>query len=403
MTSSLRSNRIRIICLILSVAGLVLSYVLTRNFYMHILGGRTTGCVITNLIDCDKVSASAYSSIAGIPISVFSFTLHLLFSAIFVSGLFVKSMEARGAFEGIALVLSFTAALVSVALAVVSFVIIKALCIYCVVLQIVNVAIFVILLTQVKGKIGKSIRAISAILSFRGRYVAGIVITVLAVCLGGFILANSMERIGLKSASQGAAALFETYFSQEVYTFDSEDSPRLGSNRMGVRIVVFSDYNCSYCRSLDQRMQSLVHEFDGKIELVYKFFPLDGECNPFFPKNADTTSCEAAAAAYSAYTQGKFWEYSSTLFENFGNYSRSRLLEYAEEVGISDMDSFRQHLDDPEVMRRLGKDAVEGLAAGVDSTPTIFINGRKLETQKFLPGDTRYGIVKATIKNLVRK
>ncbi len=201
MISSLRSNRIRIICLFLSVAGLVLSYALTRNFYMHLLGGRTSECTITSFIDCDKVSASAYSSVAGIPISVFSFALHLLFSAIFVSGLFVKSMEARGAFEGIALVLSFAAALVSVALAVISFVIIKALCIYCVVLQIVNVAIFVILLIQVQGKIGRSIRAIAAILSLRSRYVVGIVIAVLAVYLGGFILANSMERIGLKSAS----------------------------------------------------------------------------------------------------------------------------------------------------------------------------------------------------------
>ena len=398
-----RTNKIRIICLLLSVAGLLLSYVLTRNFYMHLLGGRTTECAITNLIDCDRVSASAFSSIAGIPISVFSFALHLLFSAIFVSGLFVKSMEARGAFEGIALVLSFAAALVSVALALISFVIIKALCIYCAVLQIVNVAIFIILLTQVRGKIGKSIRAIAAIPFLRSRYVVGIVITVLGVCLGGFILANSMEKIGHRSASLGSAVLFETYFSKEVYTFDSEDSPKLGSNRMGVRIVVFSDYNCSYCRSLDKKMRSLVQEFDGNIELVYKFFPLDGQCNPFFPRDVDTTSCEAAAAAYSAYTQGKFWEYSSTLFENFGNYSQSRLLEYAEEVGISDMNSFRQHLNDPEVMRRLGKDAVQGLAVGVNSTPTIFINGRKLETQKFLPGDSRYGIVRATIKKLVRK
>jgi len=67
------------------------------------------------------------------------------------------------------------------------------------------------------------------------------------------------------------------------------------------------------------------------------------------------------------------------------------------------MDSFRQHLNDPDVMRRLGKDAVQGLDVGVNSTPTIFINGRKLETQKFLPGDSRYGIVRATIKKLVRK
>lgn len=154
--------------------------------------------------------------------------------------------------------------------------------------------------------------------------------------------------------------------------------------------------------TFDLQAQSLLLKLERDVELVYKFFPLEGQCNPSMPKDVVSTSCEAAAAAYLAHTQGRFWEYSNALYEHFRDYSRARLLEYANEVGVPDMDSSRQRLDDPAVMRRLSRDVEEGLAAGVGGTPTVFVNGYRLETGKLPAGQTRYGVLKATIKALTR-
>jgi protein-disulfide isomerase len=89
-------------------------------------------------------------------------------------------------------------------------------------------------------------------------------------------------------------------------------------------------------------------------------------------------ACHAAVAAECAGQQEKFWEYHDQLFEHQRALDRDSLFRYARDVGL-DIAPFRTCLDDPATMDRVRADVTAGTKVGVDSTPTIFINGRRVD------------------------
>ncbi|SHO53337.1 Thioredoxin [Desulfopila aestuarii DSM 18488] len=102
------------------------------------------------------------------------------------------------------------------------------------------------------------------------------------------------------------------------------------------------------------------------IKVVFKNMPLS------FHKMADP----AHRAAMAADMQGKFWEYHDRLFKAT-TLSPELLDKTAKDIGL-DMTKFQQDRSSMIVEQRIRKDMVDAQNAGVTGTPTIFINGRKL-------------------------
>ena len=403
-------NTVRAICLVLSIGGILLGVVLTKGYYDHVVEGRVTGCAITTYIDCDKVSSSSFSTIAGVPLSVYGFGYHLFLLGLLLPGFAKRFDDYSSKTLPLVQLASAAGALVSVALAFISLVVIKALCIYCTALQIVNVAIFIIVLLRIREwKPGQEAprrpSTRMTLLGLKNPRVIGPAIVLAVAAAGSFFLMYGMGKRDVDAApgATGAAAadeLINLHFGEKVHEITTEDSPSLGSNELGFQIIVFSDYNCTHCKDTDDQLQRLVAYFDGKIELVFKFFPLDNDCNPFIENSAPSTSCEAAAAACEAYEQGMFWEYHNKLFENYQEYSRARLVEYAEDVGIPDLEEFQKRMDDEFVERRLYLDILKGVVAEVRYTPTVLLNGRRIKSFR-KSGDSRYELLKDTIEELI--
>jgi protein-disulfide isomerase len=108
-------------------------------------------------------------------------------------------------------------------------------------------------------------------------------------------------------------------------------------------------------------------EFPGQVRLVFKDFPLD------FHERARP----AAVAARCAGEVGRFWEYHDLLFVAQPDFSREKLLAYAEQVGAA-REPFAGCLDGGRHAADVEKDMGEGRALGVTGTPTFFINGKRL-------------------------
>jgi protein-disulfide isomerase len=89
-------------------------------------------------------------------------------------------------------------------------------------------------------------------------------------------------------------------------------------------------------------------------------------------------ACLAAAAAECAGRLGRFWEYHDMLFEHQKALDRDSLFRYARDVGL-DIPAFRTCLDDPATMDAIAADVAAGTRLGIESTPTIFINGRRVQ------------------------
>ena len=97
-----------------------------------------------------------------------------------------------------------------------------------------------------------------------------------------------------------------------------------------------------------------------------------------FPLRNHKLALPAAQAALAAGKQGKFWEYHDKVFVMFNQLSNELLEQFAKELDL-DMDRFRKERGNPEITSLINRDLREGSRIGVRGTPTIFVNGKRLE------------------------
>lgn len=132
--------------------------------------------------------------------------------------------------------------------------------------------------------------------------------------------------------------------------------------RGAVEVVEFSDFECPYCQKVQPVLKNLLAQFDGKIKLVWKDFPLPNH----------EFAVPAAAAGRCASEQGMFWQYHDVLFANQDALAPEDLKRHAAGLGL-DTSLFNTCLESGKYLQ-----AVAGVSQGivVPATPTIFINGR---------------------------
>ena len=165
-----------------------------------------------------------------------------------------------------------------------------------------------------------------------------------------------------------------------VFSIATENRPSKGKQGAPVTIVEFTDFQCPSCARTQPVLEQLLTEYGDKVRLVVRDFPLDRHQNAFV----------AAQAAEAASQQGKFWEYTDVLFKNQTALEPDKLKDYATQLGL-DRTKFDGELDSGKFADTVRKDMKDGDKLGVDATPTIFINGRKIE------GDKTHDSLKAAI------
>lgn len=121
-------------------------------------------------------------------------------------------------------------------------------------------------------------------------------------------------------------------------------------------------------------LKQVLEKYPNKVKLIFKNFPL----------SSHQFAMKAAIASLAAHRQGKFWPYHDKVFENYNKLNDKMLDEIAEQVGL-DMGKFKKDIKDPALQRKVQQDQQEGNSIGVRGTPTIFVNGRRLQ-QRSLEG-----------------
>ena len=155
---------------------------------------------------------------------------------------------------------------------------------------------------------------------------------------------------------------------------NTKDKPARGAKDAKVTIVEFSDFQCPYCARAHETMSNQVmKEYDGKVKLVYKFFPLG-----FHP-----WAEPAAVAAACAYQQDpdSFWKLYDYFFTNQQQLNPQNVKEKAQEElkGTKvNMDKWNDCFDNKKTLDMIKADQADGAAVGVTGTPAFIINGRKI-------------------------
>ncbi len=146
-----------------------------------------------------------------------------------------------------------------------------------------------------------------------------------------------------------------------------------GLESAGVTMIEYSDFQCPYCKIAAPVMEQLLAVYPNDLRMVYRNFPL---------RRNHLQAQIAAQAAEAAGVQGKFYEMHDLLFERQEEWSdnvaaRKAFISYAEELGL-DVEQFKVDMDSGAVKDKIDADYASGVTAGVQGTPSFFMNGQRM-------------------------
>ncbi len=156
---------------------------------------------------------------------------------------------------------------------------------------------------------------------------------------------------------------------QPIQVVSVDDDPSRGDVNAPVTIIEFTDFQCPACAAMQPMLEEVLKSYGDKVRFVVRDFPLSQHAN----------ARKAAEAANAANAQGKFFEYTALLFKRQNALDVPSLKKYASEIGLN-RTRFDAELDGGTYAAEIKHDIQDGEIYGIESTPTIFINGVMLKT-----------------------
>jgi protein-disulfide isomerase len=140
-----------------------------------------------------------------------------------------------------------------------------------------------------------------------------------------------------------------------------------------VQLEEFGDFECLPCYMLWPAMKNIEKDYAESVSITFRQHPLARHPH----------AREAARASEAAGLQGRFWEMHDLLYLGRNKWVkaenvRSSFQAFASELGL-DLERFTKDMDGEEVAKRIAADEERGASLGIDRTPVVFINGKKVE------------------------
>jgi uncharacterized membrane protein/predicted DsbA family dithiol-disulfide isomerase len=359
------------------VLGLAASAAATWVHY-HLLANPdySSFCDINATVSCKQAYLSRYGSVAGVPVAVggvIFFTLVLLLVWAGRAG----SQVADSA-PAYILALSTVALGVVLYLGYASFFILKEVCPICVTTYVAVIGVFII-----AG--GASSVPLFSLPRRALRDLRVLVTRPVALVIAMLFLGGAGSAIAFfPHAQQGGVVpgapvpvLTEDQRSALEHWWEGQDKVDVPYPSGGARVLVvkFNDYQCPPCRQTYYAYESILAKYKpSDVKYLMKHFPLDPKCNPAVHSLVHPTACDAAAAAVMARSKGTFDKLTAWFFAHQEALRPAMIRTAAKDVGgIDDFDA-----EYPKAIQEVKTDASEGGVLGVQSTPTFFINGRRI-------------------------
>jgi uncharacterized membrane protein/protein-disulfide isomerase len=344
--------------------------------------GFTSFCDLNATVSCTEAYLSRYGSFWGVPVAlggVFFFGLVAM-----VAGLAGRATSpSRENAPGYIFALSTLALAFVLYLAYAAFFILKAFCILCAITYVAVVAIFIVsggatsfpmmsLPRRARSDIRRLVSSPAA-LAILALFVVGSAALALT-------FPSESAAAGTAPATAALPAVTAEQRAQLAQWWELQPKVDLPVAADGAKVVIvkFNDYQCPPCRLTHDAYKGVIakHSAGGQVKYVLKHFPLEPECNINAPGGGHYAACEAAAAVLLARPRGTATKMEEWLFANQGppQLSPAQVKQAARDVAdITDFDT--QYAA---ALQEVRTDAVLGGQLKVDSTPTFFINGRRI-------------------------
>jgi protein-disulfide isomerase/uncharacterized membrane protein len=339
--------------------------------------GYSSFCDVSATVNCTQAYLSQYGSLWGVPVAlygVFFFALILLLAG--VGGR--TSAPARDAIPAYVFAASTVGLAFILYLGWASYVQLQTFCLLCAVTYVSVIAIFIVSggatsfpMTTLPRRMPRDARALAS-------SPIALVLALLFVFGAGSAIASFPAEPAQPPAAKPITPLNAQQRADlaKWWALQPEIETKIPSDGAKVVVAIFSDYQCPHCRAAHEQYRPLVAKYSAHhdVRFVLKHFPLEGECNAHAPNGGHHAACEAAAAVVLAKKTGKASQMEEWLFANQDKLTPSGVRVAAKDIGgIADFNGGYA-----EALKEVRADADLGGLLGVGSTPTLFLNNRKL-------------------------
>jgi protein-disulfide isomerase len=188
------------------------------------------------------------------------------------------------------------------------------------------------------------------------------------------------DAAGRQAAQAPQPALSQDQRSEFERWWDAQERVEVPFANDGAKVLIvkFNDYQCPPCRQTYFAYEPILAKYRDRpqdVKYLLRHFPLDPRCNSGVPQLVHAAACDAAAAAVMAGPKGTFDKLTDWFFAHQDELSPATVRQAAKEVGgITDFDAGYE-----KALQEVKTEASVGSVLGVSSTPTFFINGRRLK------------------------
>lgn len=379
----------------LSLVGCLLSVILHGYLVMHyyplklgIAGGESM-CNVSAKLNCDAVSASAYSAMLGIPMAMWGAVANLvLFVLILLAWLEWSENPER--LKRFTLLLAFSSAAASVVMGSISVLFLSQYCIVCLALYVMSFAIFFLYRGVLREPFFLHIKRDLPVLWAESK---GIVIAFVAIPVVAYLTHQAFLRNFGDVEIEHLAAEAVMYWQQSP-TQQFVAKPTLTMGPVGdaavMTIAEFADFRCHHCKNASYSLDAFAKAHPD-VRFEFYAWPLDGSCNETV-QGSNGVSCRIASLVYCAEKEGKGWEAHHKMFDIQDQTLRVDSPSQLDEILAREVPALGLNwqmmqtcLADPSVADAIRSQAKQGDLVNVRGTPTIFVNGKKLEHGAMIP------------------
>jgi len=161
--------------------------------------------------------------------------------------------------------------------------------------------------------------------------------------------------------------------AENIAKFDLKGAPVYGNPNAPITLVEYGDFECPVCRNFHDAVRGLLPNYP-QVKLIFKDFPIE-QIHPWA-----RTAAIAGRCSYQQSPQA-FWKFYDLVYDNQDLVSAStvyeKMLEFAGKSGLN-TDTFKSCLSSPQAAAEVDASLANGKLLDVRSTPTIFVNGRRL-------------------------
>lgn len=364
---------------ILALIGLGLSINLAFIFYSANYNDLAlpSFCSINEFIDCDAAAKKSVALFLGIPLAYWGifFYITILFLTCVDKLKNIKFLGFLNVFKNPNAYIAFLgtiAFIVSMILAGISVFVIHVLCILCVVTYFIDLVIACV----ASDGMFKNI-----VLAFKTTFVDFIngakkypkTLVVLLLITASFLAFTGITQTFVPPKIKKSKDLQK--YGKIKYNPYRVKGNILGDEDAKVVVELYSDYVCQFCYINNIVIHKAAKELKG-IKVIHHNFPFDKACNPYINVNAHPNACFMSRGAIAAGYQGNYWEMNSLLYENRPK-KMEEMLKLIEQLGL-DKDKFLQDFQSAEISKAISTEIKNAEKLGIDSTPTMVINGEKI-------------------------